>query len=304
MIILPPTGANWKPLKLATLRWVIPLKGLTRHCQLCISIVYEETKSSCAKLAIIINLNACPGLNGKMVNGPHLYSAFIQSAVQFMPLIHPFTHTFTHQQRLAAMQGTNQLVRSNWGLDVFLRDTSTRPGWDRIGNPPTARRQVLPPKPYRPIWLQATRWSATSRSIRQSQRRLKKVLHGGKWRFLVFTAKVVPVVQVVEDLVELIPFFKPRCFGKLLVVGRVEGAVNPTKHHRDGQFKLCVAVEGARVKDNGDVWALGHIELVKVPVKQGGGTPAPPQTSLGSYAWRRREGHIGSDTDILQCQTI
>ena len=33
-----------------------------------------------------------------MVNGLHLYSAFIQSAVQFMPLIHPFTHT----RRLAA----------------------------------------------------------------------------------------------------------------------------------------------------------------------------------------------------------
>ena len=53
-----------------------------------------------------------------MVNGLHLYSAFIQSAVQFMPLIHPFTHTFTHQRRLAAMQGTNQLVRSNRGLGV------------------------------------------------------------------------------------------------------------------------------------------------------------------------------------------
>ena len=77
-----------------------------------------------------------------MVNGLHLYSAFIQSAVQFMPLIHPFTHTFTRQQQLAAMQGTNQLVRSNWGLGVLLRDTSTRPGWDRTGNPPTARRQL------------------------------------------------------------------------------------------------------------------------------------------------------------------
>ena len=55
-------------------------------------------------------------------------SAFIQSAVQFLPLIHPLTHTFTHQRRLAAMQGTNQLVRSNWGLGVLLRDTSTRPG--------------------------------------------------------------------------------------------------------------------------------------------------------------------------------
>ena len=35
------------------------------------------------------------------VNGLHLYSAFIQSAVQLMPLIHPFTHTFTHQRRLS-----------------------------------------------------------------------------------------------------------------------------------------------------------------------------------------------------------
>ena len=31
-----------------------------------------------------------------MVNGLHLYSAFIQSAVQFTPLIHPFTHPHTH----------------------------------------------------------------------------------------------------------------------------------------------------------------------------------------------------------------
>ena len=85
-----------------------------------------------------------------MVNGLHLYSAFIQSAVQLMPLIHPFTHTFAHQRRLAAMQGTNQLVRSNRGLGVLLRDTSTRPGWDRTGNPPTARPLLLPPEPYRP----------------------------------------------------------------------------------------------------------------------------------------------------------
>ena len=81
------------------------------------------------------------------VNGLDLYSAFIQSALQFMPLIHPFTH----QRRLAAMQGTNQLVRSNWGLGALLRDTSTRPGWDRTGDPLTARRQLLPPEPHTPL---------------------------------------------------------------------------------------------------------------------------------------------------------
>ena len=50
-----------------------------------------------------------------MVNGLHLYSAFIQSAVQFIPLILPFTHT--HQRRLAAMQGTNQLVSVMMGTE-------------------------------------------------------------------------------------------------------------------------------------------------------------------------------------------
>ena len=61
-----------------------------------------------------------------------------------MLLFHPFTHTFTHQWRLAATQGTNQLVRSIWGLGVLLKNTSTCPGWDRTGNPPTARQQLLP----------------------------------------------------------------------------------------------------------------------------------------------------------------
>ena len=100
--------------------------------------------------------------NGKMLNGMHLYSAFIQSALQFLPLIHTFTHTFTHQRQLAAMQGTNQLVRSNRGLGVLLRDTSTRPGWDRTGNLPTARRQLLPPEPYRPNDIYSDFWTLIS----------------------------------------------------------------------------------------------------------------------------------------------
>ena len=61
-----------------------------------------------------------------------------------------FTHSHTHSLQLAAMQGTNQLVRSNRGLGVSLRDTSTCPGWDRTGKPPAARRQLLPPERYRP----------------------------------------------------------------------------------------------------------------------------------------------------------
>ena len=55
------------------------------------------------------------------------------------------------------MQGTNQLVRSNWGLSVLLRDTLTRPGWDRTGNPLTAWRQLLPPEPYSHIAISPQR---------------------------------------------------------------------------------------------------------------------------------------------------
>ena len=54
-----------------------------------------------------------------MVNGRHLYSA-----VQLMLFIHTFTHTHT-PMAMAAMQGTNQLIRSNWGLGVLLKDTLT-----------------------------------------------------------------------------------------------------------------------------------------------------------------------------------
>ena len=69
-----------------------------------------------------------------MVDGLHLYSAFTIYA-SHSPI---HTHIHTQQRRLAAMQGTDQLVRSNRGLGVLLRDTSTRPGWDRTGDPPTA----------------------------------------------------------------------------------------------------------------------------------------------------------------------
>ena len=96
-------------------------------------------------------MHSGPHMNGKMVNGQHLYSVFIQSALQLMLLIDPFTHT--HKRRLAAMQGTNKLVRSNWGLGVLLKDTSTSPGWDRTGNPPTARRLLIPPAPMSPCMI-------------------------------------------------------------------------------------------------------------------------------------------------------
>ena len=41
------------------------------------------------------------------LNGLHLYSAFIQSAVQFMPVLHPYTHTHIHGNSLPSKVPTS-----------------------------------------------------------------------------------------------------------------------------------------------------------------------------------------------------
>ena len=60
-----------------------------------------------------------------MVNGLHLYSVFIQSASQFMPHIHPFTHTFIHQLAGATNAGRHPAQREQLELGVLLKDTTT-----------------------------------------------------------------------------------------------------------------------------------------------------------------------------------
>ena len=83
-----------------------------------------------------------------MVNGLHLYSAFIQSAVQFMPLIHPFTRTPTaigcharHQPARQEQLGVRRLAQGHF-------DTA-RLGSNR--QPSDCQTTALPPEPYRPI---------------------------------------------------------------------------------------------------------------------------------------------------------
>ena len=48
-----------------------------------------------------------------------IYIGPLSKALYKALLIHPFTHTLTHQRQLAAMRGTKQLVRSNSGLGVL-----------------------------------------------------------------------------------------------------------------------------------------------------------------------------------------
>ena len=85
----------------------------------CVHVIFPVSPTSlltcmCSYLVTLF----CFRFSLLVLNGLYLYSAFIQSTVQFMPLIHPFTH----QRQLAAMQGTNQLIRSDWGRGVLLKD--------------------------------------------------------------------------------------------------------------------------------------------------------------------------------------
>ena len=80
-----------------------------------------------------------------------IYIAPLSKALyNFLPLIHPFTHTFTHQRRLAAMQGTNQLVRSNWGLGVLAQGHFDTPRVGSNRQPSDCQTTALPPEPHRP----------------------------------------------------------------------------------------------------------------------------------------------------------
>ena len=114
----------------------------------------------------------------------YIYIAPLSKALYNLCL--SFTHTFTHPHingDWLAMQGTNQLIRSNRGLGVLLRETSTRPGWDRTGNPPTARRLLLPPEPHRPWHLRMFKLYFSSTGDRRGQTLTISQRSSIKWFF-------------------------------------------------------------------------------------------------------------------------
>lgn len=99
---------------------------------------------------------------------------------------------------------------------------------------------------------------------------LEKLPHGAQRRTPVLPPKVVPVVQVVKELVEQQPPVEPRSLGDLPVVGGEEGPGKATKHQGNRQFKLRMTVEGSWVINNGPGVVLSHISCPEIPVKKGG----------------------------------
>lgn len=93
--------------------------------------------------------------------------------------------------------------------------------------------------------------------------------HDAEGRPSVPRSEVVPVVQVVEELVQLQTLLKAGGPGDLTVVGRVEGAAEAPKHAGDCQLILRVAVERSWVKNDGPRGVLGYVSSPQVPMEQG-----------------------------------
>ena len=89
-----------------------------------------------------------------MVNGLPLYSAFLSGHskhCKILPNIHPFIHTFTHNNDASTMQGDSQPVGSSWDEGVLLRghlDTLARrsQGIERATFPLPAKSLCPPPE--------------------------------------------------------------------------------------------------------------------------------------------------------------
>lgn len=76
-----------------------------------------------------------------------------------------------------------------------------------------------------------------------------------------------PVVEVVEQLVEVEPLLEAGGLGNDLEVGRVEGSVKAPKQLGNGQVKFRVAIEGCWVVDdcgNRESGTVGTKETSKI----------------------------------------
>ena len=82
---------------------------------------------------------------------------------------------------------------------------------------------------------------------------------------------MVPMVEIVEQLVEFTPLFEPFLFRDELMIGPVEVCAEAPEHPPDGEVVLVVAVEAGGVEDDGLALHLRHVAAPEVAVQQRGG---------------------------------
>ena len=84
-----------------------------------------------------------------LVNGLHLYSAFIQSALQFLPLIHPFTHTHIHTPTAIGCHARYQPAhQEQLGVRRLAQGHFDTPRVGSNRQPSDCQTTALPPEPH------------------------------------------------------------------------------------------------------------------------------------------------------------
>ena len=92
------------------------------------------------------------------------------------------------------------------------------------------------------------------------------MLHDGQTLSSVTISEVIPMVEVVEQLVELTSCFKALLFGDHRVIGLVEFTSKPSEHFPDGKIVLVMAVEAGGIKHHGSLANLTNVAAPQVAV--------------------------------------
>lgn len=80
---------------------------------------------------------------------------------------------------------------------------------------------------------------------------------------------MIPVVQVVKQLIQLKALLESWGLGDFAVVGRVKGAAKAPKHASYCQLIFRVAVERSWVKNDRPRGILCYVSTPEIPVEQG-----------------------------------
>ena len=84
----------------------------------------------------------------------------------------------------------------------------------------------------------------------------------------VASSKVIPMVQIMEKLVQVTPFVKALLSWDFFMISAVKLSIKTTKHPPNRQIVFMVAIEARRVKDHRSTSTLGHVATPKVPMEK------------------------------------
>ena len=91
-------------------------------------------------------------------------------------------------------------------------------------------------------------------------------MHDGQTLCSVAISEVIPMVEVVEQLVELTSGFKSLLFRNHRVVGLVELTSKPSEHFPDGKIVFMMAIEAGGIENHRLITNLSQVAAPEVAV--------------------------------------